>query len=78
MVLSLSVCLHVVLPHLFLNGIYSFIFAFFVAVHGLFLVVVSGGYSLVVVCVLLIAMTSLALEHKTPGTRASVVVATGL
>ena len=60
----LSVCLHVVLPHLFLNGIYSFIFAFFVAVHGLFLVVVSGGYSLVVVCRLLTIVASLVVELR--------------
>ena len=34
------------------------------AMHGLSLVVASRGYSLVMVCSLLIVMTSLILEHR--------------
>ena len=50
----------------------------FVAVCGLSLVVVSRGYSLAVVCRLLITGASLAAEHRFYGTWASVVVALGL
>ena len=32
--------------------------------HGLSLVVVSGGYALVVVCELLLVLSSLVLEHR--------------
>ena len=45
---------------------------------GLSLGVVSGDYSLVAVCRLLVAVTSLAAEHGLCGPRASVVVGHGL
>ena len=46
--------------------------------QGLSLVVESGGYSLVVVRMLLIAVASCVAEHRLEGTRASAVVALGL
>ena len=45
---------------------------------GFSLVLVNKGYSLFVVCGLLIAEASLVMEHRLLGTRASVVVAPGL
>ena len=36
----------------------------FIAVHGLSLVVASGGYSLVVACRLLVVVASLIVEHR--------------
>ena len=55
---------------------YSFIFgcAGSSLLHGLSLVVVSRGYSLVAVCGLLTALASLVAEHGLQGPRASVVV----
>ena len=47
----------------------------FVAIHRLSLVAASGGYSLVVVCRVLIAVASLVPEHRLQGTWASVAVA---
>ena len=44
---------------------------------GFLLVTAGGSYSLAVVCKLLIAMTSLAAEHRLQGTGASVVVCEG-
>ena len=44
---------------------------------GFSLVLESGGYSLVGVCELLIAVTSLVAEHSLQGTQASVVVVPG-
>ena len=55
--------------------IYFWLFWVFVAIHGLSLVAASGGHSLVVVCGLLTAVTSLVSEHRLWGTWASVVVA---
>ena len=49
-----------------------------VAAHRLPLVVVNGGYSLVAVSGLLIAVASLAMEHRLWGAWASVAVAQGL
>ena len=64
---------------------FSFFFFFnfwlcwvFVAVHGLSLVAESRGYSLVAVHRLLIAVTSVAAEHRLYSARASVVGAPGL
>ena len=45
---------------------------------GFSLVLESGGYSLVGVCELLIAVTSLVAEHSLQGTQAAVVVVPGL
>ena len=47
----------------------------FVALRRLSLIAASGGYSLVVVCGLLIAVASLGAEHRLQGAQASVVVA---
>ena len=47
---------------IFLILIYFWLY--FIAVHGLSLVAVSGGYSLVAVNVLLISMASLVAEHR--------------
>ena len=48
--------------------IYLFVYSWprwvFVAVYGLLLVAVSRGYSVVAVCRLLIAVASLAVEHR--------------
>ena len=44
----------------------------------LFLVLEGGGYSLLVVCELLIVVASLMVEHRLWGTWASVVAAQGL
>ena len=45
---------------------------------GFSLVVVSGGYSLVLVCGFLIAVASLVAELGLSGTQASVIIAHGL
>ena len=50
----------------------------FIDAQGLSLVVVSGGYSLVAVCGLLIVMASLVAEHALYRTRTSVDVTRGL
>ena len=47
----------------------------FVAIHRLSLVAASGGYSLVAVCSVLIAVASLVAEHRLQGMWASVAVA---
>ena len=47
----------------------------FVAIHRLSLVAASGGYSLVAVCSILIAVASLVVWHRLQGMWASVVVA---
>lgn len=46
--------------------------------HGLSLAVVSGDYSLVAVCGLLVAAASLVVECRLSGARASVAAAPGL
>ena len=48
---------------LFLILIYFWLCWVFIAVHGLSLVAMGGGYSLIAVHVLLIAVTSLVAEH---------------
>ena len=50
----------------------------FIAACGLSLIAASRGYSLVALCGLLIAMTSLVAEHELQSVQASVVVACGL
>ena len=50
----------------------------FIAACGLSLIAASRGYSLVALCGLLIAMTSLVAEHELRSVRVSVVVACGL
>ena len=50
----------------------------FVAARRLSLVAVSGGYSLLAVCGLPIAVASLVLEHRFWGSWASIVVTCGL
>ena len=47
----------------FLILIYFWLCWVFIAVHGLSLVAMGGGYSLIAVHVLLIAVTSLVAEH---------------
>ena len=46
--------------------------------HVFFVVVESGGYSLIAVCGLLTALASLAVDLGLQGTRASVLAARGL
>ena len=57
--------------------IYFWLHWFFIAACGLFLVLVSGGYSLVAACGLT-AVASLVAEHRLYGAWASVVVTRGL
>ena len=49
---------------LLINFIYFWLRWVFIAVHGLSLVVVSGGYSFVVMCRLLTAVAPLVAEHR--------------
>ena len=55
--------------------IYFWLHWVFIATRGLSLVAASGGYSLVVVCGLFVAVASLVSEHRLWGTWASVVAA---
>ena len=65
-------------PILFLKCIFCFWLCWvFVFTHGLSLVALSRGYSLVELFGLLIAAAFLVVEHRLQGTRASVVVAHG-
>ena len=64
---------------LFLNFIYLFVVCrLSVAVHGLSLVETSRGYSLVVVCRLLIVVASFVAEHRLWALWALVVLGEGL
>ena len=62
----------------FVDFYYFWLCWVFVAVLGVSLVVVRRSYSLIAVHKLLIAVASLAAEHRLKGTQASAVVACGL
>ena len=67
---------------LFFLHVYFYLFIFGCAgsslLHGLSLVVVSRGYSLVAVCGLLTALASLVAEHGLQGAQASAAMVPGL
>ena len=47
-----------------LHWVFIAVYRLFVAVHGLYLAAVRGGYSLVVVCGFLTELASLVAEHE--------------